>query len=363
MNNYTEVFNARTLPYVPTYDEILKKIQNRYRKLKVKGKGWRSRKRLELERIELVYNILLSEINKVIDDAIDINKLHPFYRELIKLLINHNEYERCINELKRSRKLLRRFFIRYRSLVKEKRINLEEVKEEERKRLIFRYLTEIKKIRREAIGRMLSTVKRKRKCLEIIKKSYIALRNIPSINADAPSIIVAGMPQVGKSTLVSKISSAKPEVAPYPFTTKSIIIGHIRIEKPYETLIQVIDTPGLLDRPLSERNKIELQAILALRHLRGIIIYLIDTSINRYYSFREQINVLKEILDAFRDKEIIVALNKIDEATQRDIDEALKQVIEIGIPRDKIFLISALHGYNVKTLLDVVLNKLLTCKC
>lgn len=357
--NSKGIFNAKLLPYVPTYEEILSKIRGRYKKLRPRSRGWRGRKRLELERIELVYNVLKSEIDRLVDTAIDVGKLHPFYGDLVKLLINYDEYERCIHEFKKVRRLLIQFYNKYHSLIKSKTPDIKRVKERGDRGPIIKFYAEIKRLRREAIGRMLSLLKRRRKCLEVLKESYKALRNLPSIDAELPSIIVAGMPQVGKSTLVSKISSAKPEIAPYPFTTKSIIIGHIRVSKPYETLIQVIDTPGLLDRPLSERNKIELQAILALRHLKGVIVYLIDTSINRYYSFEEQVNVLREIIETFRDKEILVALNKIDKSTQKEVNDILKRVLDLGIPRDRIFLISALHGYNVDILLNTILSRLL----
>ena len=359
MNNIKMTFNARELPYIPKYDEILRKIQNRYKKLKLKGKGWKGRKRLELERIELVYNIVKSEIEKIINTSIYLDTLHPFYGELIKLLIDYDEYRNCIESFKKSLKVIRTLYTKYHSLVKSKRPNIEKVKEQEFKRkLLSSYYAEIKRLRREAIGRILSVIKRRRKCLEVIKKSYISLRKIPSIDAEAPSIIIAGMPQVGKSTLVSKISTAKPEIAPYPFTTKSIIIGHIKIKRPYEILIQVIDTPGLLDRPLSERNKIELQAILALRHLKGAIIYLLDASISRYYSFEEQINVLREIMETFRDKKIYIALNKIDRALKKDIDQVYEKIRDLGIPEDRVFLISALHGYNIDKLMNSVLKKI-----
>ena len=67
-------------------------------------------------------------------------------------------------------------------------------------------------------------------------------------------IAVIGPSGTGKSTLLRQITGADPQVANYPFTTKGIQIGHT--ERRWQE-IQIIDTPGLLDRPVLEMNDIE----------------------------------------------------------------------------------------------------------
>lgn len=51
---------------------------------------------------------------------------------------------------------------------------------------------------------------------------------------------------------------------------------------------QVLDTPGILDRPLEERNTIEMQSITALAHLRAAVLYLVDLSEQCGYSLAQQ---------------------------------------------------------------------------
>ena len=64
---------------------------------------------------------------------------------------------------------------------------------------------------------------------------------------------------------MNKVTRADVEVQPYAFTTKSLFVGHLD----YRYLRwQVVDTPGILDHSLEERNTIEMQAITALAHLR-----------------------------------------------------------------------------------------------
>ena len=68
-------------------------------------------------------------------------------------------------------------------------------------------------------------------------------------------------PNVGKSSFMNKITRGNVDVQPYAVTTKSLFVGHCD----YRYLRwQVIDTPGILDHPLEERNTIEMQAIIAL---------------------------------------------------------------------------------------------------
>lgn len=74
---------------------------------------------------------------------------------------------------------------------------------------------------------------------------------------------------------------------PYAFTTKSLFVGHMD----YKYLRwQVIDTPGVLDKPLEERNTIEMQSITALAHLQCCVMYVLDISEECGHSIAEQVH-------------------------------------------------------------------------
>jgi nucleolar GTP-binding protein len=101
---------------------------------------------------------------------------------------------------------------------------------------------------------------------------------LPNIDPDLFTMVIANAPNVGKSSLVSCPSTAKSKVAKYPFTTKQIHVGQIFVKG---DRVQVIDTPGLLDRPLDEMNKAELQTVLALRYLAKVVVFLVDPTHHR----------------------------------------------------------------------------------
>ena len=61
-------------------------------------------------------------------------------------------------------------------------------------------------------------------------------------------------------------------------------------------LFQVIDTPGILDHGLEDRNTIEMQAITALAHIRAAILYIMDLSEQCGHSLEEQVIIISEML-------------------------------------------------------------------
>jgi hypothetical protein len=110
-------------------------------------------------------------------------------------------------------------------------------------------------------GRMCTLMKRQAASLAYLEQVRQHMSRLPSIDPHTRTLLVCGYPNVGKSSFMNSISRADVEVQPYAFTTKSLYVGHVD----YKYMRwQVIDTPGVLDRPLEERNTIEMQVQPAL---------------------------------------------------------------------------------------------------
>jgi nucleolar GTP-binding protein len=177
---------------------------------------------------------------------------------------------------------------------------------------------------------MASFVKQVDKELKFLGKARNIMRKFPAINPEDPTVVIAGSPNVGKSQLVGRISTAKPRVAVYPFTTQEISVGVF--EKKY-LRYQVIDTPGLLDRDLSDRNEFELRGILALKHLSDLIVFMFDPSESCGYSMEDQEHLFKAIKKEFSSVPIIEVENKTDMVKTKSDRMKLSAITGDGVPK------------------------------
>jgi nucleolar GTP-binding protein len=173
-----------------------------------------------------------------------------------------------------------------------------------------------RKHRKQAFARMADIVDEIEDDLLRVGEARDALRDLPDIRPDEPAIVVAGYPNVGKSSFVNAVTRASNEIATYPFTTKGVQIGHFERDR---IRYQIVDTPGVLDRPAAERNDIERQAVSAIEHLADAILFLIDPSGECGYPVASQLELRDEIRDRF-DVPVLTICNKSDRSTDVEAD-------------------------------------------
>ncbi len=321
--------------YVRNYSELYEYLNNSLKKIKpLEGEDF---KLFMKKKITSAYQVIESELNKLLEALVLIQNAGDFYRELFKVYTG-STVEEYIVDVKKRIKLARNI---YKWAIQE----LSSLDSKRKRKIVLTF--------RAGIGRLLSIYKRMDKRVVLVKEYLKEVSKMPDTRGDY-IVVLAGLPQVGKSTLLSKLTSAKPEIGSYPFTTKTLIAGHLVVE-PYGRIV-IIDSPGILDTPIEEKNIIEYKAILALKHLADHVVYLFAYTPSFYYTLQEQLNVYESVKRLLGDKPITIVFNKVDLLSKTELEEYMGEIeSKTGI---KPIPVSALTGYNLDEIRQLLVSYL-----
>lgn len=173
---------------------------------------------------------------------------------------------------------------------------------------------------------------------------------------------IIGLPNAGKSTLLSIVSNAKPKIADFPFTTISPNLGVVSLNKDKEVVF--CDIPGLIEgaslgHGLGDKF---------LKHIERckILLHLIDISaIDIIENFKIIMQELSLYSDDLTKKPSLIVLNKIDLIDQEEINQKISEIDEYLKNHynynDKIFTISIYNKKDINNILNEI-NKLLEVK-
>ncbi|MCD6461776.1 MAG: 50S ribosome-binding GTPase [Thermoplasmata archaeon] len=313
----------RTIPTVMSADEILDKAFRRASRIRRGGRNPLERERnLTTARISSVGDTVSSVLSRYVSAFPSFNRREGYPESLIDVAVGLDRLKHSLGALDWAAGTVRRIASQTVSSV---------ARERNPRRIII--------LRKQAYGRISSVVKRVSGELDFLASAREIMRKLPDIDPEKPTVVVAGPPNVGKSMLVSRLSSARPEVASYPFTTKQLHVGHLE----YRGMeIQIIDTPGLLDRPLEQRNAAERQAITALRYLAGAIIFLYDPTEECGWPVDRQKALRESIAAEFRGSKMLDVSSKCDRAS----------------PLEDTLGVSGLTGQGVEPLLEALRDAL-----
>lgn len=137
-------------------------------------------------------------------------------------------------------------------------------------------------------GRLASFVREVDPDVERLREFARYVRDRPRLSAHEPVVVVAGFPNVGKSSLVARLSSARPAVADFPFTTLALQVGHADLG--FDRL-QVLDTPGVLGRR-QRSNPAEVEAETAVERAATLVVFVLDPSERCGYPMADQEQLL-----------------------------------------------------------------------
>jgi GTP-binding protein len=167
---------------------------------------------------------------------------------------------------------------------------------------------------------------------------------------------LVGFPNAGKSTLISRISAARPKIADYPFTTLTPNLGVVRLGD--DRSFVVADVPGLIEgahRGLGLGHQF-------LRHLERtkVLVHLVDVSSASGRDPVDDLDTVRRELELFQPtlaaKPQLVAANKIDAVDDEQRVAALKRrAAKLRLP---FFRISGVTGTGVTELLEAAWREL-----
>lgn len=261
-----------------------------------------------MRKIKFTQQTISERLTTILTDFPRLNDVHPFYADLCNTLYDRDHYKLALGQINMARSLVDSIA---RDLIR-----------------MVKYgdsLYRCKCLKRAALGRMCTVLKRQKAALSYLEEVRKHLSRLPALDPNTRTLLLCGLPNVGKSSFMNKITRGNVDVQPYAFTTKSLFVGHCD----YKYLRwQVIDTPGILDHSLEERNTIEMQAIIALAHLSCSVLYFCDISEQCGYTIEQQCSLFRSIKPLFANKQLIIVVNKVDQQPWDSLEESKRAQVE-----------------------------------
>ncbi|MBU1704613.1 MAG: 50S ribosome-binding GTPase, partial [Nanoarchaeota archaeon] len=254
--------------------------------IKIKKDRIEKSKTIELQKIDIIRNVLTDKLSIILRSYPMIDDLPEFYKRLIMYTLDYDELKRALGAIKWVIDKIDGFSSMYIGHIKK-----------------TQHFEKINTYRSEYYGRISSLLKQIKGQLKYIEEARRTMKEFPAVKTSLSTACIVGFPNIGKTTLLFKLTGSKPEIAAYSFTTKGINISYLEGEG---KKIQLLDTPGTLNR--DKMNNIEMQSYLALRTCADIIIYIID--LTETYPLEDQLKMLK-MLSGYK-KPIYIYLSKTD---------------------------------------------------
>ncbi|KAI9340153.1 P-loop containing nucleoside triphosphate hydrolase protein [Zopfochytrium polystomum] len=308
-SNYYNFKKVQTVPSaMDCIDIVLSKIQRKTATVVHPNYQISRIRQFYMKKVKFGQDCFDEKLEQILTDFPKLDEIHPFYADLMNVLYDKDHYKLALGQINTAKHLIDNVARDYARLLK-----------------FGDSLYRCKQLKKAALGRMATIMKRQKDSLAYLEQVRQHLARLPSIDPNTRTLLICGYPNVGKSSFMNKLTRAEVEVQPYAFTTKSLFVGHMD----YKNLRwQVIDTPGILDHPLEQRNTIEMQSITALAHLRTAVLFFIDLSEQCGYSIASQCSLFESIRPLFANKPTLLVVNKIDAMRYEQLSPDDKQRVD-----------------------------------
>ena len=288
---------------------------------KLEGEWLEKIRRKEMIRLDVIKDQLTARLDKVVKSFPNLEQLPKFYLELLKLTLDYGMLKKSLGAVSWAIGKVRFFhknFIQKLARTKDRH--------------------KIASLKNEFYGRISSIVKQINKELIFLEESRKIMKKYPDVK-EMSTVCIFGFPNVGKTTLLNKLTGSKAEVAEYAFTTKGINSGYIRLSPrkkkskvdelaiedlpPAPEELQILDVPGTLAR-LDKMNDIERMAYLVVKELANTIIYVFDIS-GVGYGLKKQEELFRTLKRNTKDQKILLYLSKTDIVDEKEVEKFKKK--------------------------------------
>uniref|UniRef100_A0A2K5CIZ4 Nucleolar GTP-binding protein 1 n=1 Tax=Aotus nancymaae TaxID=37293 RepID=A0A2K5CIZ4_AOTNA len=260
-------------------------------------------------------------LSQILTDFPKLDDIHPFYADLMNILYGKDHYKLALGQINTAKNLVANVAKDYMRLMK-----------------YSDSLYRCKQLKRAALGRMCTVIKRQRQSLEYLEQVRQHLSRLPTIDPNTRTLLLCGYPNVGKSSFINKVTRADVDVLPYAFTTKSLFVGHMDYKYlHWQVRVFTFILFETKHSCLEDRNTIEMQTITTLAHLRAAVLYVMDLSEQCGHGLREQLELFQNIRPLFINKPLIVVANKCD----------VKRIAELSEDDQKIFTDLQAEGFPI----------------
>jgi nucleolar GTP-binding protein len=282
--------NFQKIPPVETSSHFLDLAFRKARekgKLKKLGGNWlQIVRQKECLKLDVIKDCIVPRLQKILESFPDSKVMSSFYLKLMDLTLEYPHYKKSLGAVNWAVGKVRFIHKDYVSKI---------IKCKER--------DAIKALSKQFYGRLSSVLKQVDINLHYLESCRKIMKSYPDIK-NMFTVCIYGFPNVGKTTLLNKLTGTKAKVASYAFTTVGVNAGYFNIEK---RKIQVLDVPGTLARS-EKRNDVELIAELVLKEVADVTIYVFDLSEYCGFSIKQQEQLFKNL----GKRNVLIYLSKED---------------------------------------------------
>lgn len=206
-------YNFKTIQKIPNANELmdiaLSKTQRKTPTVIRKGFKIQRIRKFYMRKIKFMQDSVNEKLTSIVDGFPKLNDIHPFYADLMNVLYDRDHYKLALGHVNKAKQIVDKVANDYVRLLK-----------------YSDSLYRAKQLKRAALGRMCTLIKKLKSSLSYLEEVRQHLGRLPQIDVNSRTLIVTGYPNVGKSSFINNVTNANVDVQPYAFTTQSLFVGH-----------------------------------------------------------------------------------------------------------------------------------------